>query len=621
MALWNKKPATHTNAPRHWPKVELEQFDNPGINLIMIGGQLASLVQPPRVTLAFMHDFLYEDGILRVPIVVEEDGVKTGVFAYSRHDTDAAAHYSGVRALLRTREKAGAVYYGPEALTPAKPAVVLQPIDTPFFSKDEEEKDADFALWWATDEAPRFTGSEERVFLDRWFESLDGYGFLLLTAFLKDLEIVEGKEGIYGLPAQPLLQPVTGPGDTRMLLHASVKEGLFLAFEEGTSPGRRRLLLKLLADFAVAYRRAIEEKGLAPRAEEKGPGLASWRAMRDAALSKDERGEAGLKLHAVTVRQGQPQRDPNATAAGERASRPKPPGREELDFGMHLVDRVVTRLKPGETAGSSNEALGGPNFFPVIAVKAGADVFERHLPYEDAPVAQAAAGRVLDEWPDTEIVAVVVDAAIRESGARTDIFDVKVEHRREERAAALFQRYRVDKKGALELVGRPTATPGERFVLPAGAAREPAPAEPLTALAQKALETIVSSLTVLEPSGMCGDDPEDVLLSPSALVGRPGEEHPLTVRFMMQGPVTAAMSCHAHLQKEPAEWVAFHFDDLVSRNGVPDRRLRLCVQRRQDPGMAVFDQRFETPRKGKPFSLRGGLEFRRWGGSMFPGAS
>ena len=620
MALWSKKPVTHTNAPRHWPKVELEQFDNPGINLIAIGGQLASLHRPPQVNLAFMRDFLYEDGILRVPIVVEEDGVKTGVFAYSNRDEDSAGHYSGVRALLRTREKVGAVYYGPEALGPTKPSVVLQTIDTSLFSRGEEEKDADFALWWATEETPRFTASDERAFLDRWFESLDGYGFLLLTAFLKDLEVVESKEGVYALPAQPLLLAVTGPGDTRMLLHAGEAEGLFLAFDEATPPGRRRLLLKLLSDFAVDYRRAIDARGIAPRAEEKGPGLASWRAMRDAALAKEERGETGLKLHAVTVRDGQPQRDPSATAEGERAGRAQPPGREEMDFGMDLVERVVDRLKPGETAGSSDEALGGPNFFPVIAVEVGGDVIERQLPYEDASVAQAAAGRILDEWPDASIVAVVVDAAIRENGARTDIFDVKVEHRQEARAAALFQRYRVDESGGLALVGRPTASPGERFLLPPGATREPAPAASLTALACEALDTIVASLTVLDPSGMCGDDPEDVLLSPSALVGRPGDDRPLTVRFMMQGPITAAMSCHAQLQKEPAEWVVFHLDDLVSRNGLPDRRLRLCVQRRHDPGIALFDQHYETPRQGQPFALRGGLEFRRWGGSMFPGA-
>jgi hypothetical protein len=36
--------------------------------------------------------------------------------------------------------------------------------------------------------------------------------------------------------------------------------------------------------------------------------------------------------------------------------------------------------------------------------------------------------------------------------------------------------------------------------------------------------------------------------------------------------------------------------------------------------MAIFDQLYEAPRKGKPFTLRGGLEFRRWTGSIFPAA-
>lgn len=620
MALWSRKPETHTNAPRHWPKVELEQFDNPGLNLVMIGGQLASLVRPPRVTMALLRDFVYDDGILRVPLMIEEGEVKTAVFAYAKADPAAAAHYSGARALLRSREGVGAVYYGAEALLPTKPAAVLQPIDTPFFAKDENVTSADYALWWATEEAPRFAGSDERTSLDRWFESLDGYGFLLLTAFLKDLEIVESREGVYGLPAQPLLQPLIGPGETRMLLHASEREGLFLAFEKSTPPARRRVVLRLLADFAVAYRREIEARRIGPRDELKGPGLACWRAMRDAALAKEERGETGLALHAVTVRDGQPYRDPSASADKDRTARPRPPGREELDFAMDLLERVVRRLEPERAAGSTDEALGGPNFFPVVAAKVGPDVFERQLPFEDAPTAQGAAGRALDEWPEAEIVAVVADAAVRENGVRVDVFDLKVENRREERAAVLFQRYRVGAEGAIELIGRPTASGAERFLLPPSATREPVPDAAIFALARQSVEAIMAPLAVPGPGGMSDDDPGDVLFSPSALVGKAGDPRPFTVRFMLQGPITAAMSCYAHLQEEPAEWVAFHIDDLVSRNGAPDRRLRLCVQRRQDSGIAILDQHYEAPGKGSPLQLRGDLVFRRWGGSMFPAA-
>jgi hypothetical protein len=259
-----------------------------------------------------------------------------------------------------------------------------------------------------------------------------------------------------------------------------------------------------------------------------------------------------------------------------------------------------------------------PNFAPVIAVKVGPDVFERQLPYEDLPVAQAAAGRVFDEWPDAEIVAVVGDAAIREHEQRVDVFDVKVENRKAAGAGALFQRYRVSARGTIELIGRPTATSAERFILESAAFRQPAPDEGLIAVARQALDKIVASLTIMDPSGMCGDDPDDVLVSPSALIAFAGDDTPHTYRFMLQGPITAAMSCHESLQEKPAEWVVFHIDDLVSRNGAPERRLRLCAQRKQDAGMAIFDQHYESPRKGKPFTISGGLEFKRWSGSMFP---
>src|SRR6185295_6216108 len=121
-----KEPApTHSNAPKHWPAVTLTQFEEPAINAILVAGELSQLHQPPASTMALMRDFVYEDGILRVPIVIDEGGTKTCVFLYSNHDTDPNGHYSAVRSLLRARENANAVYYAPQALAPAKPATVL----------------------------------------------------------------------------------------------------------------------------------------------------------------------------------------------------------------------------------------------------------------------------------------------------------------------------------------------------------------------------------------------------------------------------------------------------------------------------------------------------------------
>jgi hypothetical protein len=72
-------------------------------------------------------------------------------------------NWFGVRALLRSRENATAVYYGPQALAPTKPGGVLQPIDTPLFSKREAPRDAAFALWWATPDDPLFVRAINEV--------------------------------------------------------------------------------------------------------------------------------------------------------------------------------------------------------------------------------------------------------------------------------------------------------------------------------------------------------------------------------------------------------------------------------------------------------------------------
>ena len=80
MAFWRtSKPTVYTNAPRHWPAVDPVQFAGPS-GLLMLGVQIASaLHQPPKSSVAFMRDFLYEDGILRAPIVVEEGGQRDAV--------------------------------------------------------------------------------------------------------------------------------------------------------------------------------------------------------------------------------------------------------------------------------------------------------------------------------------------------------------------------------------------------------------------------------------------------------------------------------------------------------------------------------------------------------------
>lgn len=616
MAFWNRKPETHSNAPSHWPKVELGQFDNAALNLLTIGGALSPMLNPPKVSMAFMESFVYEDGILQAPLVITEDGHKTCVFVYGKQDRDAAAQYSAMRAILKARESAAAVYYGPEALTPVQPAKVLKPIDTPMFSKAEKPSDnARYSLWWATPDDPSFSASEDRALLDRWFEAIDGYGYLLFSAFVNDLDLVDPKQPAYGLPSQAFLQALSGPGSTDVMLYASEEDGFFLAFDEGTtSAKRRRIMLRLLTDFVGPYRAEIVKHKIPARTQERG--LATWQRVRDEALAKESRGETGIGLHSVIVTNGQPVRSPHATSDRERQDQPAVPGREVLDFGMDLVTLVVARLQSKTIVQSSQEQLAGPNVFPIMAVKAGGHVYERSMPYEDPPVATAAAGRVLDEWPDAEMVAVLVDAAIRESGQRVDILGVQVQQVGNPASASLIQRYKTSDTGAIELVGRPTAMTGDPFVLPASSPPPGAPGAPgddLMAIASKALARI----SQVEAHGRGHADADEPLGSPEALIDD-GDEMCTTV-FAMQGPLTAAGSLLRVLddpRHAAAQWVVYWFDDLVYMDGVRDTRLRLCVSRRGDPSTAIIDQGYEGVETPGGFRLKGAPAFKRWGGPL-----
>jgi hypothetical protein len=50
-----------------------------------------------NVTIAFHQQLLYEDGVLTLPLVVEEQDLRTAVLAYGEADASAVAHYSGMR--------------------------------------------------------------------------------------------------------------------------------------------------------------------------------------------------------------------------------------------------------------------------------------------------------------------------------------------------------------------------------------------------------------------------------------------------------------------------------------------------------------------------------------------
>lgn len=625
MAFWNRTrtpepPKTYTNAPSHWPVVQCTQFDNSAIAMLEVLGTLPKDLEPRGAVFSVLRTFVYDDGILEAPIVVEEGGTKTAVFVYGNHDTKAAPHYAAMRTLLRTREQINAVYYGPSPLGPVAAGVALKPLDTPMFSKlAAPPAEASYALWWATPDQPRFSDSEDRVLLDRWFEALDGYGYALFSLFARALDLVESKDAaptLVRLPEQPFLLAVAGPGAMPFMLHAAATDGLFLGFDRSkVEAAQRRTWLRLLVDFAERCRAIVAVK--LPGDPQDG-GLATWREIRDDAIRQEAAGETDLVLHEIAVRHGQPIRSPHARSARTRAAAAAMPSHEVIEFGLDIIDRTVEQLSTRTVAPSGPEALGLPNFGPSLIVRAGGRRWEREHAYDDFQVVLDAAAVVRADFPDADCVAVLADAAIRESGQRVDAIRVLVQD--SNGAADVFQRYALGHDGRLALVGRPTVMPMASFVptIPlAPRALAPPPDADLVALVEEAMPAATNEAAApAESDGQTAPAQPPPRL-PRALVDR-GEAQGTSVLFGMMGGLTAQAACRRMLEEDPAaRSVVFWYDDHVRVDGQPQPRVRFMVQRRGDPAAAIIELPVQRSSEGAEV-VDGPRTFVGWADSLFP---
>lgn len=623
MAFWNRTrtpepPKTYTNAPSHWPVVQCTQFDNSAIAMLEVLGTLPKDLEPRGAVFSVLRTFVYDDGILEAPIVVEEGGTKTAVFVYGNHDTKAAPHYAAMRTLLRTREQINAVYYGPSPLGPVAAGVALKPLDTPMFSKlAAPPAEASYALWWATPDQPRFSDSEDRVLLDRWFEALDGYGYALFSLFARALDLVESKDAaptLVRLPEQPFLLAVAGPGAIPFMLHAAATDGLFLGFDRSkVEAAQRRTWLRLLVDFAERCRAIVAVK--LPVDPQDG-GLATWREIRDDAIRQEAAGETDLVLHEIAVRQGLPIRSPHARSGRTRAAAETLPSREVIEFGLDVIQRAVAQLRDRAVTPSDPEKPGPPNFGPTLIVRAAGRRTERDFAHDDFQLVLDAAARVRADWPDADCVAILADSALRENGQRVDVVRVLVQG--SDGAADIVQRYTLGSDARFATVGRPAVMPHASFVPSPPGERPAGPSAPdadLVAMVEHALP-IAARLADPAPDGQAAPalPPQRM---PRALVDR-GEAQGTAVMFAMMGGLTAQAACRRMLEEDPAaRSVVFWYDDHVRVDGQLQPRVRFMAQRRGDPAAAIIELPVQRSSEGAEV-VDGPRTFVGWADSLFP---
>jgi hypothetical protein len=421
MGLFGGKPQrAATNAPRDWPEVVVKGFSaDVAANYLQVAAELKRGFDAQRrpVELAFFRSRLYDDGVVEVPLEVALGEQRTAVFVYSEADSEAAGHYSAMRSLLREREQVSAVYYAPGPIQPAKPAIVLDRIETDHFSLPEGEpapRTGEYALWWPTAEEPRFTGSKAADYLTRAFTALDGYQSYAFSAFAFGLRLAEPKkDALLALPETPLSQPLDGPGGLRLVMYAFEERGLWFAFERKSASTRdRNTFLKLWAEFAEWFAAELKKGGVPPREEDRA-GLRWWIESRDHALQKEAAGDQELIVGRIMEgadRAGGGLTEMVSTATGREGA----PSERLTTLVFDAFDDAV------ETVEKSPPADGQPALHAFLWMRSGDKTYTTRFFMIDEPEAVKACRKAAAEWPDADHGVLVCDGFLREGAKRTD---------------------------------------------------------------------------------------------------------------------------------------------------------------------------------------------------------
>jgi hypothetical protein len=625
MGLFSRKqePRVFTNAPRDWPAVTTTAWTGSAqVDLLMITSQLIpALTRQGGRVVSFLDRKLYDDGVLTIPMVVELNGPPTGVFIYPQVDATVESHFSAVRGLLRQREQMNAVFYAPAPLQPARPEGGLEPLDPNSFSAAPEDRAAaEYALFWPSAEDPRLAASAALGHLDRWFRALDGYTYVYFTLLVRALELDEqeddGEPAVVGLPLQPLMVGISGPGSIQAYLHGSQERGLFLAVDTATPVVQRDRLLKHLADSAEAVREQALARRVPARDEDRG-GLAAWLRAREEFLRREEAGAPDLRLGCISEAGSARVLAAGVSDAAERRS-----GRLEMgEPSEGLLDFVREQLDAAfaQVARNLDDAEGGPQLQPFLAARVGAQTWRTLLPYTVEPEAVAFAPQVMAEREDAAFAALLCDGYLRVQGERSDAVVVRAQERGAPASFVFAQRYRAE-GGRVQTLGNWLLTGQDASLWPGGAPPSGAgPSPRLRAFAEDRLRSLLDWITTGDDSGAELYHERDALFSPSLEHLRDGRVN--LSRFMMAGLSSALGGARETLARQGSgELAALLFDDATTVDGRHARSLRLWVHERGTPAGFLFAQAYEEPRAGRRFTTTGPFTLVRNVEGLFPAA-
>jgi len=286
-------PWLASNAPYHWPNLYVD-FTDPGdwdrSSLRFVDELFGALEEQgghPSLT-SVRQLRLTDEGIVKVPGLVEDNGRTVPVFLFPKAGPDASAEWAGLLEIYGALGEPPPVYYAIEPMRPAPPRKTLLKFHPEVFAKPEAPMPTgEYAMWWTTPEDPDFATSKTVASIDRAFRALEGYESYVLAAILKAVGAAEGDARRVPLPEDGLSLKIQGPEFAPVVVTAMQEKGLrFHLHTKSTSTKYRERFWKLFAEYAEERRSRAQERGFAM--DEPSPNYGRpqgwWEAAKRAAV-------------------------------------------------------------------------------------------------------------------------------------------------------------------------------------------------------------------------------------------------------------------------------------------------------------------------------------------------
>ncbi len=308
MGLFNKAPppaaaaptTLATNAPESWPpiRVEAEAGEEVMLNYLHVASELERTIgtkENIKVGIVF-KTFMFDDGLIDVPIEVIEGGKRTMVFVYSMADEGVAGHWLGVKQLFQRYGFPQPVYYAPSDLEKYEGIMAKNPLKKLTTSSMKkytgEVAHGTYAMWWSGQSEPSFNNSPTMGMIHSIYENSEGIYSYLFADFLMMLKVVERGTSQVALPPKPFSVALKGPEDVMFLLTVSQDKGIRFHFNKATThEAYRQRFLNLYDRYVYEFKSEVQKLNLPQDPPSQLSPLQWWYKNKSTLAQLDSQGQ------------------------------------------------------------------------------------------------------------------------------------------------------------------------------------------------------------------------------------------------------------------------------------------------------------------------------------------